>query len=373
MSDGPQIGKTIVLSDGTKFDVNLLDKLKGKKVEGSFWSKYNTAQKGGNNNGIFDQSEIDAIKRDLLNSAQNGKINNQSIGNLLGNNNISAAVFAQNELISLSDNNWSGSNFLQIQPEKNDATRVAKPDIDFAERNINLAQKLNLSQNINVVQNLDGKTAYLEMYKDYVPKDKQKYQIVENYVKKHMAAQNSGNADPEKVKGVTNMVSALSEKYGVDPEIIAGILNVESGGYVFSDKVMKNPGRQYKGVMQVDFETIECMYADPNAWKTKGNKLTKHQYAVSYDHKHFAADDARINELKKKYKTPQELYKAIQSDVSLGVEVGIMAFKGKLSRAKGYTSQAVKQYCAGQYRVTSDTIPSRIWPLPRYNGQTTTA
>ena len=109
------------------------------------------------------------------------------------------------------------------------------------------------------------------------------------------------------------------------------------------------------------------MYADPDAWKTKGKSLTKHQYAVSYDHRHFAADDERINELKKKYPTVDALYQAIQSDVSLGLEVGIMAFKGKLSRAKGYTGKAVSQYCAGQYRVASDTIPARIWPLPKYN------
>lgn len=365
MSDSPQIGKTIVLSDGTKFDVNLLDNLKGKKVEGNIWAQYNSVQKGGNNNGIFDQSEIDAIKRDLMNSVQNGKIDHQTLGNLLGNNNPNTAQAAQNEFKALMLENSLKEDLQKQYVLENDATRVHTPGLEFAEK-FNV-EDLKIAKNINLLKTLDGKIAYLEMYKDYVPKDTKKYQIVENYVRKHMAAQNSGNADPKKVKGITNMVSALSEKYGVDPEVIAGILNVESGGYVFSDKVMQNPGRQYKGVMQVDFTTIECMYADPNDWKTKGSKLTKHQYAVSYDHRHFAADDARIAELKKKYPTPEALYKAIQSDVSLGVEVGIMAFKGKLSRAKGYTSKAVYQYCNGQYSVKSDTIPARIWPLQRYN------
>ncbi len=370
MSTSPQINNSVTFSDGTHFDLNLLDQLKGRAVEGNIWAQYNSTQKGGNNNGIFDQSEIDAIKRDLMNSAQNGKIDNQTLGNLLGNNNPNTIKTAQNEFNALMLENSIKETNLRPYIHENDATRVYTPDLKFAER-FNV-EDLKLAENINLLKKSDGKTAYLEIYKDYEPKDKKKYQIVENYVRTNYAKQHSGKIDKNAIKGITNMVSALSEKYGVDPEIIAGILNVESGGYVFSDKVMKNPGRQYKGVMQVDLETLECMYADPNDWKTKGSKLTKHQYAVSYDHRHYAADDARIAELKKEYPTPEALYEAIQSDVSLGVEVGIMAFKGKLSRTKGYTSQAVKQYCAGQYRVTSDTIPERIWPLQKYNDYTKT-
>ena len=361
-----KINNTITFSDGTHYDLNLLDGLKGHEVKGSIWSAYNSTQKGGNNNGIFDQSEIDAIKRDLLKSSQNGKIDNQILGNLLANNNPNAATAVKNQFAFL-----LGEYSLKHEQENiapRDATRVHIPSVELEQ---NYYSEKATVQRTELLKNfINGRTAYLEIYKDYVPKDKQKYQIVNNYVQKKYAAQRGGKVDENEVKGITNMVCSLSEKYGVDPEIIAGILNAETGGYVFSDKVMKNPGRQYKGVMQVDKETIECMYADPNAWKTKGKRLTRHQYAVSYDHRHFAADDERINELKKKYPTVDALYQAIQSDVSLGLEVGIMAFKGKLSRAKGYTGKAVSQYCAGQYRVASDTIPARIWPLPKYNSNT---
>lgn len=360
------IEKIITFSDGTSFNLNLLDELKGRSVKGNIWEQYNSLQKGGNNNEIFDQSEIDAIKRDLINSSKNGRINNQTLSNLLANNNPNAEKTAKDQFNFLLGEYTL--NHEQQNTASRDATRVHIPSVEFAQNYTSERATMQRTEQLKKVVN--GRTAYQEIYKDYNPKDKQKYQIVNNYVRKQYAAQHSGKFDENEVKGVTNMVCCLSEKYGVDPEIIAGILNAETGGYVFTDRTMNPKNKKYKGVMQVDMTTIDCMYANSDDWKTKGKNLTRYQYAVSYDHRHFAADDVRINELKKQYPTPQSLYNAMKTDVALGLEVGIMAFKGKLSRTKGYTSKAVSQYCAGQYRVASDTIPARIWPLPKYNSNT---
>ena len=359
----------IVFSDGKSFDINLLDQLIGQNVKGNIWAQYNSAQKGGNNNNIFDKAEIEALKNDLINSSKNGIIDSRIIGNLLSNNDFETYSQVRNEFEILMNEQNSEKEVLPFEKERNDAIKADVKKLNLSEifrMKDKISEPLPRPEKDEPAQLQDGKTAYLETYKDYQPKDKQKYQIVKEYVRKNMAAQNSGYADPAKVEGVTKMISALSDNYGVDPEIVAGILNIESGGYQFIDHVMVHEGSKYKGVMQVDFTTIECLYADPDAWKENGQNLTKHEYAVSYDHKHYAADDARINELKMLYPEPEDLYKAIQSDVSLGVEVGIMAFKGKLSRVKGSTSRAVQQYCAGQYKVTSDTIPDRIWPVPEY-------
>ena len=203
----------------------------------------------------------------------------------------------------------------------------------------------------------DGKTNYIEDFKDYQPTNQAKYDKVYDLVNKKV--------DPEKAKSISNMVCALSDDYGIDPEITAAILDHETGGFVFNDKTMKNPGKQYKGVMQVDKTTIEIMYADGGAWKKLKSGTRK--AVLSYDHRHFSSDDERIDELKKKYPTPDALYQAIQKDVTLGVEVGIMAYKGKLSRTKGNTRAALAQYCGNQYSLPADsTAVRKIWPLPKY-------
>ncbi|MBS4760856.1 MAG: hypothetical protein KHX03_09190 [Clostridium sp.] len=243
----------------------------------------------------------------------------------------------------------------QVQPAARDATYVAPKVLPEVE-NVKKATKEE-AEKVLERKPRDGKTAYIDDYKDYKPKDEAKY----NKVLKHVSKKASG----EKAHGIANMVCSLSEKYGIDPEITVAILEKETGGYNFKDSVMVNPGKQYKGVMQVDKTTIECMYADGDAWKKMKSGTRK--AILSYDHRHFKADDERIAELKKKYPTEDALYQAIQKDVSLGVEVGIMAYKGKLSRAKGDTRKALAQYCGSQYKLPPDsTAVRKIWPLPEY-------
>ena len=355
----------IVLSDGTKIDINVLDQLENTKVKGSIWSQYNSVQKGGNNDNIFDKKEIEALKQDLIKNAKNGQITQESLNNIFGNNLVPSET-AKLELQRLSFKN----NFLKEIKlvEQNDATKVALPKVfeeDYSSPvTVDLLDKFFAKKK----KPKDGKTAYIEEFKDYKPSNQQKYDKVYSYIEREIPKAESGKkADPARVKSIANMVYALSDRYGVDAEITAAILRKETGGYQFTDKVMVHGESKYKGVMQVDLTTIECMYANYNDWKTKGKQLTAHEYAVSYDHKHFASDDARIAELKKLYPTPEDLHLAIQKDVSLGVEVGIMAYKGKLSKHKGNTRKALAEYCGSQYRLPSDsTAVSRIWPLQKY-------
>lgn len=325
----------ITFSDGKKYDLNLLDRLSGKSVKGSVWAQYNSTAKGGNDNDIFDAAEIENIKKDLKKNSQNGKISAQGLNSIFENADAFSSVQAKMSFETLQMNENMLKKFT-ITAHR-DATFVKKPVIS---------------------EKTDGKTAYLYDFKDYIPKDKEKYQKVTTYVEKNVK-------DKEKAIAISNMVCSLSEAYGIDPEITVGILKKETGGFVFSDKVLKNPGRKYKGVMQVDKTTIDILYANPK--DANNTKLSRYERAIAYDHRHHVKDQTRIDELKKKYKTTEELYNAIQNDVELGLEVGIMAYKGKLSRTKGDTVAAVRQYCAGQYVLSSDTIPARIWPLPQYN------
>lgn len=232
-----------------------------------------------------------------------------------------------------------------------DNTRVAKPVIyTFKPQQVTTEAKTEAKPK-------NGMTDYLTDFKDYKPSNPQKYNKVLAYINK-------------KVKGehgiaIANMVCAKSEDYGIDPEITARILDVETGGFVFNERSMNPTNNSHKGVMQVDRTTIECMYADPK--NANNTKLSKHQRAVAYDHRHFVADQERIDQLKKQYPTVDDLYNAIQTDVTLGLEVGIMAYKGKLSRHKGDVKSALAEYCGSQYKLNQDsTAVRKIWPLPKY-------
>ena len=200
-------------------------------------------------------------------------------------------------------------------------------------------------------------TDYLTDFKDYKPSNPQKYNKVLTYINKKVKG--------ERGIAIANMVCAKSEEYGIDPEITARILDVETGGFVFNERSMNPTKNSHKGVMQVDRTTIECMYADPK--NANNTKLSQHQRAVAYDHRHFVADQERIDQLKKQYPTVDDLYNAIQTDVTLGLEVGIIAYKGKLSRHKGDVKSALAEYCGSQYKLNQDsTAVRKIWPLPKY-------
>ncbi len=174
-----------------------------------------------------------------------------------------------------------------------------------------------------------GKGKKAKKIEDILPKDRQKYIDLANRV--------------------TDMVMRLTKKYEIEDlaPLIADMMGYETGGYDFSNKVLKNEGRKYKGVMQVDFETCQCIFSE-------GPQKNK-----DWHKKHFTQDDKRIAGLKAKYKTASQLYSAIQKDVELGLEVGIIAYKAKLSVAKGDVHKALAMYCGSQYKTTT-SIPSRF-------------
>ncbi len=218
-----------------------------------------------------------------------------------------------------------------------------------------------------VIESLEGSSSTISNswkneFVNYRAKNMVKYNKVYDYIKK--CADDHGNSKAD-IKAIANMVCKLSDNYGIDPELIAPILGTESGGFVFTPRVMSGR-KSYKGVMQVDFTTIETLYAED--YSSKKKYPSKHAEAISYDHMHCKQDQARIDELKKKYKTPQALWEAIQTDVSLGVEVGIMAYKMKLHKHKGDVKAALAEYCGNQYKLPSDSTAIRKYslPLPSY-------
>ena len=114
-----------------------------------------------------------------MNSSKNGKIDNQTLGNLLANNNQNAVKTAENHFQSLLLEQSLKDEMPRQYVVQNDATRVDKPELELLK---NRAEKDWVPPK-DTTKNLDGKTAYLEIYKDYVPQDKEKYQIVANYIK----------------------------------------------------------------------------------------------------------------------------------------------------------------------------------------------
>lgn len=153
----------------------------------------------------------------------------------------------------------------------------------------------------------------------------------------------------QKAEDVTKMVIEKCRKYDIEAiaPVIAQVLAMESGGFNFTDSVMKD-NKLYKGVMQVNLKTCQCIFSE-------GGKDYKDWHKL-----HFSRDDARINELKRKYKTAQKLYTAIQSDVKLGLEVGIIALKAKIHIANNSVAGGIALYCGSNYKCDLTGVPAYL-------------
>ena len=208
-------------------------------------------------------------------------------------------------------------------------------------------------------------TGWKGEFEDYVPTDKVKYDRIIKFIKSNPNLLNKDNA-----KYIANMVCALSDKYGIDPEITAAILSHECN-FVFEPRTMNPVKKKFKGVMQVGPSEIRSMYANP---KDANNKeLSEEAQREAYSRKFYDSDEKRLDQLKKKYPTWEKLYNAIKTDVALGVELGIIVYKAKLTRHKGNTILALKEYCGNQYKLPSSSlttqnkpIPKKIYPVPDY-------
>ena len=205
------------------------------------------------------------------------------------------------------------------------------------------------------------------IYANYTPKSQVKYNRILKTIKNNPNLKNKDDA-----RYIANMVCIISERYGLDPEITVNILSHESN-FVFENWTMDPPEKKYKGVMQVGPGIIRSMYADPK--DATNMKISLQARREAGDQKHYTNDQKRIDELKKMYLTPDDLLNAIKTDVALGIEVGIIAYKGALSMNKGNTTAAIAQYCGSQYKLPADSlyakvdpIPHKIYPIPKYKG-----
>jgi len=254
---------------------------------------------------------------------------------------------------------------LQFSPEAEVARNDAIPDLRGEIERKEKIESPFISSAKPEIKTEARLTGWKGEFQEYQPTNQVKYNRVLNRIKKNKNLSNKGDA-----KYIANMVCTLSDRYGLDPEITVSILERESQ-FNFTPRVMVHKGSQYKGVMQVNPEIIRCMYANPKDANNK--KLTLKQRKEAGSHVHYAHDDARISELKTKYPTPEKLYEAIQKDVALGIEVGIMAYKASLSMNRGSTTAALAQYCGNQYKFPADSlntsnnpIPRKIYPIPQY-------
>lgn len=342
----------------SEFDISILNRLIGKSVKGTGFESYDTKAEGGNENNIFDKNEIKAIKKDFkLTMGEDGSYqealssifdeDSQSMKNAkqtitqLQN---TKTIQDMNRYIAPADNTRVTNNIIISMPQKSQRTKEAPRD---------------------------GRTAYLTEFNNYIVKNLKQYKRVLSIIQNYKIGGKPINIEPERAEAIAKMVCSLSDDYGITPEIVINILAHESGGFNFSKVAMGEEPKKgqkkitYKGPMQVDLENIECLY---------GYSLNDkhpdpiHNDRIKADHKYYyQQDQARIEELKKKYKTPQELFDAMATDVALGVEVGIMAYKGKLSRKHGDTKAALRAYQGIRYNFDpKSVIPDVINPIPYY-------
>ena len=207
-----------------------------------------------------------------------------------------------------------------------DATRVDKSNIATVEKVYNSAEdinnKMNYSRSDILEIAVDQAIKRMPELKHINPASKRIDIAKRKYPQAYNKALNKANT-------VTDMVIKNCKKYKVSDltPVVMTMLGVETGGFNFSSRVMKNPHDRNKGVMQTDLDAIKSLYND--------NK---------------SSDVKFVKELKSKYKTPGALYTAIQSDVELGLQVGILVFKAKIRGAGGNVAKGVKSYCGNQYK-----------------------
>lgn len=81
--DGNQIN--IKLYNGKTVNLKKLDKLIGKSTAGSVFAKFDSAEKGGNANNVFDETEIAQIKNQLLQyQASENNVSQEELNNMFG-------------------------------------------------------------------------------------------------------------------------------------------------------------------------------------------------------------------------------------------------------------------------------------------------
>ncbi|MBD5402512.1 EF-hand domain-containing protein [bacterium] len=222
---------------------------------------------------------------------------------------------------------------------------------------------------IQRIENVENKKLVNDFKKEtpFDSTDYPQYENVLSYVEK-AAKSHKNNLNENQMKDITKMVVLACKKYNISEisPIIAQMLGTESGGFVFDERSM-DPDLIYKGVMQVDYETCCCVLnkREPmQIGKTIYGKKSDEVYNAWHD-AHFSQDEALIEKIRAKYPNPSDLYEAIKADVELGLEIGILAYKAKLSQAKGNVKEAVALYCGANYSCDFSTVPAKLDIKPK--------
>ncbi len=220
---------------------------------------------------------------------------------------------------------------------------------------------------VKEIKSIEDKNLIRDLKKDlpYDPTDYPQYNDVKTSIKK-IAKERKTNLSEADIENITKMVLLACKKYNISAisPVIAQILGTESS-YVFNETSMDS-NKIYKGVMQVDLDTCCSILQkrDPLqiGKKTYGAKSDK-DYAA-WHKAHFSQDDAFIEKIKAKYHTPKELFEALKTDVELSFEVGIIAFKAKLSETGGDVKGAIAKYCGSNYTCDLSKVPANYKVKP---------
>lgn len=119
--------------------------------------------------------------------------------------------------------------------------------------------------------------------------------------------------DKEKL---AKQIILVANEYEIDPIVMACIAKKESH---FSQNVSN---KAFKGMMQITKISIDDMY----------QKHREHLY-MPY-----------IKEIKERYKSSSELFKAIEDDSLLNIRVGALVYASKLKKTKGNLFESIKIY-----------------------------
>ena len=168
----------------------------------------------------------------------------------------------------------------------------ANPNID--------ANKLKIGQKINIPE---PQKIYSDMKVDSAKTEEYKATIVKMMKKK-------GVSDPAQLKELPEMIVRKAKELKIDPILVAGIIDQECDYRYKSNKIY---GVNGKGMMQVTSIYIQDLYAYSSQRWFRGGK-------------------EKLDEIKKKYPTPQKLWEAVCSkrEPELNMELGIIIYKGKL-------------------------------------------
>lgn len=179
---------------------------------------------------------------------------------------------------------------------------------------------------------------------------------------KNRAKTNNPSLTEEEMENAAKMVIEKCQKYDI-PELaplIGYIVGIECS-LIFEDKGM-NSDPLYKGAMGVSYDACCSIIGQREPRKIKGEMRgakSNETYSGERKRRLSQADIERIDEFKQKYPTPSKLFEGISKDAELGIEAGILAFKIKLSYAKGDVLAALHKY-GGTYK--------KIHSLPNVKG-----